>query len=66
MRVTVEFTGKKKGVEVPGGSKVIDVIRKVKINPETVIVRRGDEILLEEDRVRENDRLEFIRVVSGG
>ena len=66
MMVFVHFQGKKREVEIPEKSRVIDVIRKVKINPETVIVRREDEILLEEDIVNGNDNLEFIRIISGG
>ena len=66
MIIFVHFQGEKRKVEIPEKSRVIDVIRKVKINPETVIVRRKDDILLEEDIVKGNDNLEFIRIISGG
>jgi len=66
MIIFVHFQGEKRKVEIPEKSRVIDVIRKVKINPETVIVRREDDILLEEDIVKGNDNLEFIRIISGG
>lgn len=66
MKVVVELTGKKKNVEVPENSKVKDVIKKMKVNPETIIVRRGKDILLEEDFVKKNDKLEFMRIISGG
>ncbi|NIO19691.1 MAG: thiamine biosynthesis protein ThiS [Candidatus Aenigmarchaeota archaeon] len=66
MKIVVQFAERKKNVEVPEKSKVIDVIKKSKVNPETVIVRRGDEILLEEDLVKKNDSIELIRIISGG
>ena len=66
MKIAVQFKGKRRSMEVPEKAKVIDVIGKVKVNPETVIVRRGSEILLEEDFINKNDNLEFIRIISGG
>lgn len=66
MKVVVQFAEKKKNVEVPEKSKVIDVIRETEVNPETVIVRRGEDVLLETDTVRKSDVLEFIRIISGG
>lgn len=66
MKVVVQLGGKRRNVEVPEKSKVIDVVREVKVNPETVIVRRRDDILLETDIVSKSDRLEFIRIISGG
>lgn len=66
MKITIQLVNKKKSVEVPEKSKVVDVIKKAEINPETIIVRRGEDILLEEDVVRKNDTLEMIRIISGG
>lgn len=66
MRVVVHHMEKNRSIEVPEKSKVIDVIRKANVNPETVIVRRGEEILLEDDVLRKNDKLEMIRIISGG
>jgi sulfur carrier protein ThiS len=58
--------GKKKVIKIGDKSKVIDVIKKIKLNPETVIVKRGQEILLETDDLKPNDKIEFIKIVSGG
>ena len=66
MIIFVHFQGKKREVEIPEKAKVIDVVRRVGANPETVIVRRGRDILLEEEGVKENDELELIRIISGG
>lgn len=66
MKVVVQLGKKRRSIEVPEKSKVGDVIKDVKVNPETVIVRRGKDILLEEDVVKRNESLEFIRIISGG
>ncbi|MEE9322915.1 MAG: MoaD/ThiS family protein [Candidatus Aenigmarchaeota archaeon] len=66
MKIAVQFRGKRRSMEVPEKAKVIDVISKVKVNPETVIVRRGKDVLLEEEVVKKNDNLEFIKIISGG
>jgi len=66
MKIVVQFAERKKNLEVPEKSKVIDVINKVNVNPETVIVRRGKDVLLETDNVRKNDEIELIRIISGG
>jgi len=66
MKIIVQFAEKKKSLEVPEKAKVIDVVREVNVNPEAVIVRRGDDILLEEDVLKNNDNLELIRIISGG
>ena len=66
MRVIVHRAEKKRSIEVPEKSKVLDVLRKIEVNPETVIVRRGEDILLEDDVLRKNDSLELIRIISGG
>jgi len=66
MKITVVMKGKKKVIKIGDKSKVIDVIKKIKLNPETVIVKRGQEILLETDDLKPNDKIEFIKIVSGG
>jgi sulfur carrier protein len=66
MKITIKLLDRKKSVKVPEKAKVTDVFREAKVNPETVIVRRGEDILLEEDPVRKNDEIELIRIISGG
>jgi sulfur carrier protein len=66
MKVVVRLMNKKRSLKVPERSKVSDIVKKAKVNPETVIVRRGEDILLEEDLVKKHDEIEFIRIISGG
>ncbi len=62
MRVTVNC----EGVELSEKSTVLDALRKLSINPEIFIVSRNGEIIHEHETLRNNDKLELIKVISGG
>jgi len=63
MAVTVVHEGRhKKGK----GSTVAEVLRSVEINPQNVLVRMEGEIVPDDMKVREGQRLEALKVVSGG
>ena len=55
-----------KEVEVKDKARVIDVLKTIGINPETVLVKKGDEVIVEDEVLKENDEIELIKVVSGG
>ena len=48
------------------GTTVKDLLKKQKINSETVIIVRNNEILLEEDILNDNEIIELLSVISGG
>ena len=48
------------------GTSVADVLSSVGINPETVLVVRNNEVLIESDELKEGDKLELVKVISGG
>ena len=66
MKISVRLRGGKKRIDMEGKPRVIDVLEKLEINPETVIVRKGEEVIPEEECLRENDEIEAIRIISGG
>lgn len=45
---------------------VADLLKKIKINPEEVLVVCNDEILTEDDLVKNSDHLKLLSVISGG
>jgi sulfur carrier protein ThiS len=53
-------------VELVGGRRVRDILAELGIDPDTVLVIRGGELLTREDRVLDDDRLEIRPVISGG
>ena len=48
------------------GKTVQDLLRHQNINPETVLVVRNNEVLLETEEVWNKDQITFLSVISGG
>ncbi|HIH12828.1 TPA: thiamine biosynthesis protein ThiS [Candidatus Woesearchaeota archaeon] len=55
-RETIDFTGK----------SVLDLLRHLQINSETVLVVRKNEVLTEEELLEDQDRVDILSVISGG
>ena len=53
-------------LELSGRRNVGQLIDELGLNPETVIVVRGDELLTHDDLVGESDAVEIISAISGG
>jgi len=64
MRVVIRH--QKREVEVAGRRRVHDVLAELGINPETVLVIRGAQLLTRDAQVGEEDTIELRPVVSGG
>ena len=54
-----------KEVEIQG-SKVEDIFSELDLNPEIFLVKRNNEIVHEYESLNEGDRIELIKVISGG
>ncbi len=48
------------------GNFVTDLLKEIKINPETVIVVRQGEVLTEKEILHDNEKIELLSVISGG
>ena len=53
-------------LEIEGGASVKDLLRRLDIMPETVLVIREGELLLKTDLVADSDTIELRPVISGG
>ena len=53
-------------VEVTGPRRVKDLLKELSLLPETVLVVRGDDLVTEDDMLRDDDRIEIRPVMSGG
>ena len=53
-------------VVVEGAKRVKVVLRDLAIDPETVLVIRGEELLTREDLIGPDDEIEIRPVISGG
>ena len=56
----------KREVEVAGPLTVGDLLRDLSINPESVLVIRGDTLATREQRLEDDDVVEIRPVISGG
>lgn len=48
------------------GTKVKDLLQQLKLNPESFLVVRNNEVITEEDILRDQDKIELLSVISGG
>ena len=53
-------------VELPGSRRVRDLLHELRINPETVLVVRGDDLLTPDEVIKDGETIEVIPAISGG
>lgn len=66
IEVFYDKDNKKSNVKLKDNSKVEDLLRKLNINPEIVIVSRKDIIILNDEKLKDNDTIKLFSVISGG
>jgi|TARA_Y100000310_G_scaffold144893_3_gene144213 thiamine biosynthesis protein ThiS len=68
MQITayIERENKERIVELEEQATVEKLLEKLKINPETVLVVKNEEVLLKEVKLEDKDTIKILSVVSGG
>ncbi len=66
IKVYIDKENLSKITELNNGSIVSDLLKNLKINPVTVIVSRNNELILEDEKLNDNDELKILSVISGG
>ncbi len=66
MKVEIEFAGKKHNLNLKNNSTIEDALKILKINSETVLVKRNDEIIPSVEKLKEGDKIEALKIISGG
>jgi sulfur carrier protein ThiS len=64
--VKVRLRNPDREVEVVGGRPVRAVLDELGVNPDTVLVIRGGELVTRETRLDDGDEIEIRPVISGG
>jgi len=64
MNVLIEKTGKCIKIKFKGDVGLL--LSRLKINPETVIVIRNNELVTEKDALNDKDKIKIMSVISGG
>lgn len=53
-------------LEIPGSRRVRDLLRELQINPETVLVVRGQDLLTPDEMIKDEETVEVVSAISGG
>ena len=62
----IDRENKNSNLELDTNSIVADLLKKLSINPVTVIVTRDRELILEDAELKNNDEIRILSVISGG
>jgi thiamine biosynthesis protein ThiS len=61
------FPGRKKQlIKMPNRSKVVDLLKTLDLNSQTVVVRCNGKIVTEEELLKSDDQVEIVHIVTGG
>ena len=66
MDIAVTHEGKKRKFDFKVSPKVSDMLKKLDINAETIIVKVNNEVEPEDIRIKKEDKIEIIKIISGG
>ena len=63
IHVYIERTNQKK---VVNANNLDEMLKKLNINPQTVIITKNNELITEEEPLKNNDEIKLLSVISGG
>ena len=66
VKVYIDRENRNKTLELDNNMKVEDLLKELKLNPVTVIVSRNSELILEDEKLNNNDEIKILSVISGG
>ena len=64
--VFIDRENKSVTLQLESDSIVSDLLAKLNINPVTIIVSRSNELILEDDKLNNDDDIKILSVISGG
>lgn len=65
-RMKVMLTNPRQDLEVPGPTRVHQLLQRLNLTPEAYLVIRGDELVTEDVVLQDSDSIEIRSVISGG
>ena len=66
VKAFIDRENKNTNLELGNNSIVSDLLKELNINPVTVIVSRNNELILEDEKLKDNDEIRILSVISGG
>ena len=64
--MTALLTLRDKEHEVRAGMTIREALKRLEINPDTVLPTRDGELLTDDEILKEGDRIKLVAVISGG
>lgn len=66
IKVIIDRENRSRNVDLEENSGVADLLKKLNLNPVTVIVAKNGELVMESEKINENDNIKIFSVISGG
>lgn len=66
MNITLILDKEEKKIEINEGLTIKDVINDLAISSQTVVSKKNNEIVLEDELIEDGDTIEIIQVIYGG
>ncbi len=63
VNVFIERENKTEKIKAKNAKEIMQVLN---INPETVLIVRNNELILQEENLNDNDKIKLLSVISGG
>ncbi len=64
--MTIQLSHPDRRVEVKGPKRVKELLRELNLVPEAHLVIRGDDLMTEDEMLKDDDQIEVRPVISGG
>lgn len=62
----IHLTNPPKDLDIPGPTRVQQLLQQLQLTPEAYLVIRGDELVTEDEVLNDSDSIEIRSVISGG
>ncbi len=66
IKAFIERENKTKEINLKEDSKIFDLLNELKINPTSVFITKNNEIILEDEKLKDEDEIKILSVISGG
>jgi sulfur carrier protein len=66
MKITLIIGEDTEKIEIPGKTTIKGLLDLIDLPSETVVVKKNNEIVIEEEFIQKNDVIEVIKVIYGG
>ena len=66
MNIDVKLSGTTRSIELSDGSNAFDLLKELDLYPDAVLVFRDSRVLPEDEALEEGDRIEIMKIASGG